>query len=258
MRWWDTGRDRRWLVRYSLGVLVPALLLGGIWWTRNLAVYGGLDVMGLSRHNAVVLGQPTTQAWLAQYGLGATLDRLVRFTFQSFWGMFGWMGLPMPTPIYLGLLVLSVAATLLLVSLAWSRARSIRVRPANYRPALVLGACALLGFLSFCWYNLHFVQHQGRYLFPALIPLAVLAGLALERLVAGMAVLLGGMLAVMAAGIAMRISTLVAASIVSLFAAVVLSLTPRRWHWLLPVAVGAALVALCLYALFGLVVPGLA
>jgi len=29
-----------------------------------------------------------------------------------------------------------------------------------------------LAVLAFIWYNLQFVQHQGRYLFPALIPVA--------------------------------------------------------------------------------------
>ena len=44
-------------------------------------------------------------------------------------------------------------------------------------PYLFLGkqlAWALMGLavLAFIWYNLQFVQHQGRYLFPALIPVA--------------------------------------------------------------------------------------
>jgi 4-amino-4-deoxy-L-arabinose transferase-like glycosyltransferase len=38
-------------------VFVPALLIGAVWWLRNLIVYGGFDVMGLARHNAVVVGQ---------------------------------------------------------------------------------------------------------------------------------------------------------------------------------------------------------
>ena len=40
-------------------------------------------------------------------------------------------------------------------------------------PAVLLLLSALLTFLSFLWYNTKFVQHQGRYLFPALIPLGL-------------------------------------------------------------------------------------
>jgi hypothetical protein len=36
---------------------------------------------------------------------------------------------------------------------------------------------------SFFWYNLTFVQHQGRYLFPALIPIGAAAALGLSTLV---------------------------------------------------------------------------
>ena len=35
---------------------------------------------------------------------------------------------------------------------------------------------------SYLWYNLQFVQHQGRYLFPALIPLSLLFAFGLTEL----------------------------------------------------------------------------
>ena len=48
------GGGLRWL-------LIPAtaaFALGLPWWAHNLQEYGGLDFLGLQRHNAVVLGQP--------------------------------------------------------------------------------------------------------------------------------------------------------------------------------------------------------
>lgn len=43
---------------------------------------------------------------------------------------------------------------------------------------------AFLTLLSYFWYNLKFVQHQGRYLFPALIPLGLAFALGLRGVLA--------------------------------------------------------------------------
>jgi hypothetical protein len=91
-------------------VIVPALLIGAVLWIRNIIVYGGLDVMGLARHNAVVVGQPTTAQWLIDYGAGGLLQRFFTTTYRSFWGQFGWMSTPMPDREYLMLGALSVVA----------------------------------------------------------------------------------------------------------------------------------------------------
>jgi hypothetical protein len=45
----------------------------------------------------------------------------------------------------------------------------------------LLALSALLTLLSYLWYNLKFVQHQGRYLFPALVPLGLAFALGLRE-----------------------------------------------------------------------------
>jgi len=45
-----------------------------------------------------------------------------------------------------------------------------------------LGTATLITFALPLWYNLTFVQHQGRYLFPALPALALIAALGLRQL----------------------------------------------------------------------------
>lgn len=157
-------------------MLLAALLLAGPWLIRNATVYGWTDPLGLARHNAVVQGQPRTAEWLAQYGpLGLAL-RFLRTTFQSFWGQFGWMGVPMHPPVYLALAALSA-----LLGLAWwLDRRRHRLTPLQRRGTLLLTLSAALTLLSYLWYNLTFVQHQGRYLFPALVPLALAGALGLE------------------------------------------------------------------------------
>jgi hypothetical protein len=48
----------------------------------------------------------------------------------------------------------------------------------------LLGLSALLTLLSYLWYNGKFVQHQGRYLFPALVPLGLFFALGLREVLA--------------------------------------------------------------------------
>lgn len=172
-----------WRVRrpsaYAL-VFAPALALGALWWLRNLGVYGGLDVLGLARHNAIVTGQPTTADWIAQYGFADTLARALTTTFHSFWGQFGWMAVPMPDSVYRVLGALSVMA---LSGWAWRLVEKCRKRDAGCgeprRVLLALLTVLTLGGLIY--YNLTFVQHQGRYLFPALIPIGLAFALGIDQ-----------------------------------------------------------------------------
>ena len=217
------------LVRSLLLVFVPALLIGLLWWGRNVTVYGGVDVIGKAAHDAVVVGQPRTAEWLAQYGLAGTLGRFARTTFVSFWGQFGWMAAPLPGWMVTGLLALTGVAGLgLVMGLTADRRRpSADPQPTNdQRPTtghwpLVLGLTFLLTLGLHGAYNLTFVQHQGRYLYPALIPIAV------------------GFVA----GLGFWLRPLV-----------------RRWawvEWVLPVGVAGVLVGIALFALWR-ILPGLA
>ena len=254
VRWWRRQHSRRWLARWLIGIFGPALLIGGLWWIRNMAVYGSWDWMGLAQHNLVVAGQPTTAHWIATHGWGATLHRCVQFTFQSFWGMFGWMGVVLDDRIYQALAVLT---GLLALGFALHLARSRR--PLAAAPWLLAFSTALTvgGYL---WYNLTFVQHQGRYLFPALIPLTLAAGAGLAELTrpqsariatallisAGLVCLLAGYLYPAAffvgAGVAVRLN----------------STLPPRHRWAFSAALILALAGLTIACLFFFIIPALA
>jgi 4-amino-4-deoxy-L-arabinose transferase-like glycosyltransferase len=170
--------------RQPIGRLIAALavvagvavLIGLPWWLHGMQTYGGLDALGLQRHNQVVAGQPTTREWLAEHGAGEVLRRMAQTTFQSFWGQFGWMSVVLDSKIYLVLLAFTAISAVLF--LAWWISPARRSLEAWQRRALtVFAALALGGALGFAWYNLQFVQHQGRYLYPGLVPIA--AGLSL-------------------------------------------------------------------------------
>ncbi len=204
------------LRRAAIKGALPALLLGLVWWSRNLAVYGGVDILGKAAHDRIVVGQLRTADWIADLGAGQALRQFVVTAFQSFWGQFGWMGVVMDRWVYaaLALFVLVVLAGLLL---AWRQ--GLR-DAAGRQQALILLATVACNLALFLGYNLTFVQPQGRYLFPALIPVA--------------------------AGVALGLY------------AWVRQLGRRRWlNWLLPAALALALIGLDLLALVRYIIPQL-
>ncbi len=176
--------ERRWqlLVRSNLLVFVPAGLIGSLWWVRNLLVYGWPDFLGIVAHDAVVVGQPTTAVWLADYGPAYLLNAFVQTTFQSFWGQFGWMAVPMPRWVYA---VLFLFTFLILLGHVWELARLFARRDSNattYRQETLAGkmpifiamtSLLLLNIMLYLLYNLSYVQHQARYLFASLIPISL-------------------------------------------------------------------------------------
>ncbi len=156
-------------VRIGLWIFVPAGLLGLLWWGRNLSVYGWPDLLGLQRHNLVVLGQPRTAEWIEQFGVGEYALRFFQTTFNSFWGQFGWMGVLMDARVYLLLQFLTGAILLGAVYVLWLKPTLGSLQRDGLWTLFVMAAITTVLYLA---YNVEFVQHQGRYLFPALTPLA--------------------------------------------------------------------------------------
>jgi hypothetical protein len=133
-------------------------------------VYGGLDVTGLARHNQVVIGQLRTSEWIALHGWGSLPGAFLSTTFRSFWAQFGWMAVPIDSRIYLALILLSGAAALgFVVWLVGTRRETGRASPVS----VLLVSSGLLTLATYLGYNLGFYQAQGRYLFPALIPIGL-------------------------------------------------------------------------------------
>ena len=190
LRWRRERRMARWAVGQLAWMLIPALLLAAPWFIRNGLTYGWYDLSGQVRHGEVVAEQMRTSEYLALNGWAAYWKRAVSFTFQSFWGQFGWMGVVLPARIYQALALLS---GLLAIGFVVWLVRQRRARQYTNLPIyqstnlptyqlLLLPISALLTFAVFVSYNLTFLQHQGRYLFPALIPIGTAAALGLSTL----------------------------------------------------------------------------
>jgi 4-amino-4-deoxy-L-arabinose transferase-like glycosyltransferase len=144
----------------------PALIGGLIWWLRNIAVYGFPDFLGLRAHDAVVVGQLRTAERIAELGFGGYVSELMQTTYNSFWGQFGWMAVPMPSWIYIGILALLIVAV---VGFFIGKRDESPQRGAW----LLLIATTLLAVVAYLYYNSEFVQYQGRYMFPLLIPMGI-------------------------------------------------------------------------------------
>jgi len=174
-------RTWKWAAIQLAWMLLPALLLAAPWFIRGGLTYGWRDPLARARHDAVVEGQPLSSGWLAKYGWGGLLSRMARTTFQSFWGQLGWMAVVLPTRIYQALLLLCASLAFGFLWWLFDRRRP-RLTPRQRAHAILLLSSATLTLLIFLGYNLTFVQHQGRYLFPALIPLGMAAALGLKKL----------------------------------------------------------------------------
>ncbi len=164
----------------ALLVFVPALLLAAPMWLRNINVYGKWDFLGLHWHDQVVAGQPTTQAWIAANGTLNYFERVFGLTFRSFWGVFGWMGVTMDERIYA---MATFFTGVLFLGLLWASVRLISGPPDTDMDDFQTTVLAIFGlllvavFASFVWYNLKFVQHQGRYFFWGMLAIGTVVAL---------------------------------------------------------------------------------
>jgi 4-amino-4-deoxy-L-arabinose transferase-like glycosyltransferase len=181
LRWRGERHSTRWAARQLGWMMVPALVLAGPWFVRNGITYGWLDPLGLGCHRRVVENQTLTSDYIADHGWNALGNRFLTWTFQSFWGRFGWMAVFLPVWAYQALALFSAAV---LAGFTWwlLDRRRLRLAAQQRRIVLLLLASAALTTLGYLWHNVTYLQHQGRYLFPALVPIGTAAGLGLGRL----------------------------------------------------------------------------
>ena len=179
-------RSGRWEAAFGAATLalVITLLVSGWWLVRNYMLYG--DPLLQRTFLEVFAGTAKAQDFINQGMTWGQYARLVAdWTFRSFWFAYGMpetarTGLPnfLPDSVYLGLGVLTLGAVVGFV---------LRLRepsPLWVRVWLLLaGLCLVLTLVSFVLFVRVFFQTQGRYFYPALLPISVFWALGWERLV---------------------------------------------------------------------------
>ncbi len=162
-------------------ILLLPLLIALPLWFRNAMVYGWPDIFALMQHASAVASQPKTVEWIAVNGFWDWLMRMIVFTFQSFWGQFGWMAIPMRRLAYI--IILIFCSSILInwvIGLASGTLKTTSFCKREVKFLLLFSLC--LTCLLYLVYNSTYVQHQGRYLFSGLVPLCFAMSCAWRRI----------------------------------------------------------------------------
>ncbi|PZR54358.1 hypothetical protein DNL40_05530 [Xylanimonas oleitrophica] len=148
-----------------------ALVVGGWWWVRNLVVLGTVQPVGLERD------LPPLRPRGALVYVELAWQRLVR----SFFGDLGWLDLRTPPAFWVtGIVVLLALGAVALVVPGTRRAAAVLLA----LPSLLTVAVLANGWDYYAQTG-YLVGHQGRYLFSALVALAVVLALAVRGMVGG-------------------------------------------------------------------------
>ena len=171
--WWPRQRPRgdrqaggwRAVLRGALVIVGLSAVISGWWFLRNWRLYG--DPTGLNKVNELWAGRSAAESWWA---IGQGLPYL----WSTLWGRFGYGQVPMPQPVYHGLLVFSVLAV---AGCLLPRRRPL---PSGVLP-LLTGTSLAFAAVVFYYMLIQPAGAMGRFLFPALPAVAVLLFLGLVR-----------------------------------------------------------------------------
>lgn len=161
--------DRPAVARSGLIAIGIGALLGGPVFIRNQIVYG--DPLGTAMEREALPELVDEKSLGSPYWVETFLPRLL----ESFVGVFGWMNVWLPSGVYLVYLAIGLVAIVGL--LRW-------VSDSRSDDRWIVGFLLLLGVLCLAgvvYYNLTYTQYQGRFLFPAIAPIATLAAFGLWR-----------------------------------------------------------------------------
>jgi 4-amino-4-deoxy-L-arabinose transferase-like glycosyltransferase len=264
------------LARRAIAIFGPALMLALPWYARNVVLYGWPDLLGKLNHDAIVVGQLRTADYLAQAGWAAYLRDFAITSFHSFWGQFGWMAVPMDGQTYLALGLFSALAAAGLVLSAGDLPPSASSLRRGRIVAFPFGEMerGKAGWLAGLWviftllfiyfyYNISFVQFQGRYLFPALVPIGLFATVGLREILSRRWAWLGAGICGIAAvwiGLSGALNGGLDKWGLLIAGGGAVALAARRWlpaccdDWVLA-APFAGLAALSVYSLFAFIMP---
>jgi 4-amino-4-deoxy-L-arabinose transferase-like glycosyltransferase len=180
---WRQSEERDWLslLKSYLRFAIPAGIFALLYWGRNIATYGFPDFLGLKAHDTIVVGQLRTADYIADIGRSEYWKTAFETTFNSFWGKFGWMeanlGDALPFAIWSIVFLMILAMT----GLIFYAIRRDDAEKPSLTIWITLGLVLFLALMQFVYYNLTFVQFQGRYIFAGLLPFTIAMVLGIDK-----------------------------------------------------------------------------
>lgn len=157
-----------------LAIAAGLSVLGGVWWLRNLVRYGVLQPRG---YQSQIIPEDFTPRF------SDILERFGEQMPQLFWGSFGWVEMDLS-----GLVVLLASLTTIVLTASAFRGATRTVRGGGQALGVLLAPLVLIaGVVLYGAWSLYldialFTGMQGRYLFPAVPALCIVAAIGLVRL----------------------------------------------------------------------------
>lgn len=171
---WLRGQPARRVAAHCATTIALLLLLPGWWFARNVRHFG--QPVPLGAFNAMFGGTAQARDFVGALGWGGYAELVANWTFRSFWAVYGTpAGAARGLPAFLPDQVYVVAALLCLVGIAGLVALHFR-RIAPERAAAVRFLLFALGVVvcAFAAFVAKYFQAQGRYLYPAMLAIAIL------------------------------------------------------------------------------------
>jgi 4-amino-4-deoxy-L-arabinose transferase-like glycosyltransferase len=164
-------RSLRAALRYASLALLPVALLAGSYFLFLP------EARAAWVHNSQSLRTKTELVSLSY------LWRVIKHTASTFWGRFGWANLPISESLVKALGAITIVGIAITGGVVLGDRIKRRCRYPELQLTLVLLAAVTLNFAAFIRFNLTVYQPQGRFLFPTLAPLMILALLGAWRIV---------------------------------------------------------------------------
>lgn len=177
LAWQHRGQRLLTLVRFTLLVGGPALLVSGWSLVRNWMLYGdpfGLSPVGSQAQSYIPKPYAAIGSFWEMLFATRSFDPFLDVLFKSFWGYFDHLEWLMPQEIYT--ILACLAAGGLIGSLIWLvRNRHTTEKLPAYRMVFIAGLLIAITFallLNLC-YRIDY-QAQGRYVYSALLPIMLM------------------------------------------------------------------------------------
>lgn len=181
-----SGENGREVVSNALYTVIIVLALSGWWFVRNTNLYG--EPLPIKTFNQAFGGTATAAAMQSRLGgVGPYLMWVGQWSFQSFWAVLGTpksaaLGIPvflpgalLGPPLYRLMELISLAA-IVGMGVLHLRRKTEFTQTQIFAIWLLLLTLALVG-LAFLGFLLKFFQAQGRYLYPAMLPISLFLSL---------------------------------------------------------------------------------